>query len=227
MKVYGHPWSINTRKTLAVLAEKQHQAEFSLVMIPKGEQKLPEHVALHPFGKVPVLVDDDGFTLYETRAINAYLDRRLGGTTLVPGDSREEARMDQWINAADSYFVPFAHGLVVEVLFRRYLGGERNETAVVASRAGMQTALDQADAALASSPYLAGNTFSLADVHWMPYVEYMTRIGEGEPILRRKNLAAWWQRVSSREAWQRVARTGPQPYDPEMTAETVEKQYRR
>ena len=91
----------------------------------------------------------------------------------------------------------------------------------------MQTALDQAELALAESPYLAGSTFSLADIHWMPYIEYLTRIGEGEPVLRRKNLAAWWQRVSNREAWQRVARTGPQPYDPGMTADVVEKQYRR
>ena len=39
MKVYGHPWSIYTRKTLMALAEKGHEVELVLVMLPKGEQK--------------------------------------------------------------------------------------------------------------------------------------------------------------------------------------------
>src|SRR5262245_17602771 len=107
MKVHGHPWSINTRKTLMTLAEKGHQAELAVVVIPKGEQKLAAHVALHPFAKVPVL-DDEGFILYETRAINAYLDRKLAGPPLLPKSDREIARVDQWINVADSYFVPHA-----------------------------------------------------------------------------------------------------------------------
>jgi glutathione S-transferase len=115
MKLYGHPWSINTRKTLMTLAEKGHQAELVLIMIPKGEQKSIEHLARHPFGKVPVL-DDDGFVLYETRAINRYLDQKLGGTALIPGDDRDAARVEQWMNIADSYFIPHAHPLREMVL---------------------------------------------------------------------------------------------------------------
>jgi glutathione S-transferase len=211
MKIYGHPWSINTRKTLLTLAEKRHEAELVLVMIPKGEQRRPEHLALHPFGKVPVL-DDDGFVLYETRAINAYLDRKLPGAPLTPEGDRAVARMDQWINAADSYFLPHAHPLLVELLFRRYLGGAQNAAAIELGRKGMLPALDAAERRLAESPYFAGEEFSLADVHWMPYIEYLVQIGEGEPVLQREHLAAWWDRVSGRGTWQRVARSGPQPY---------------
>src|ERR1043166_4096133 len=105
MKIYGHPWSINTRKTLMTLAEKGHAAELSLVLLPNGEQKLPEHLARHPFGKVPVL-DDDGFLLYEARAINAYLDRTLPGPSLMPAGPREIALLDQFTNVAAAYFVP-------------------------------------------------------------------------------------------------------------------------
>lgn len=227
MKIYGHPWSINTRKTLMTLAEKAQRAELVLVMIPKGEQKLPEHLQRHPFGKVPVLEDDDGFVLFETRAINAYLDRTLtGGTSLIPRDPREIAYVDQWINIAEAYFLPHVHPLLVETLFRRYLGGEPNAAAVAAGREGMQRALDVADRRLAASAYLAGASLSLADIHWMPYLDYLMKTGQGEPIERREHLAQWWNRVSKRETWQRVARTGPQPYDAGMTAEVIEKQYR-
>jgi len=226
MKIYGHPWSINTRKTLMTLAEKGHEAEFSLVMLPRGEQKLPEHVARHPFGKVPVL-DDDGFVLYETRAINAYLDRKLPGPSLTPTHPRELALLDQFTNAAEAYLVPHAMPVIMEKLFRRYLGGEQNVAAIEAGRAGMAAALDTVERRLAASPYLAGASFSLADIQWMPYIEYFTPIGEGQALTSREHLAAWWERVSNRSTWQRVARSGPQPYEQGMTAEAVEKQYRR
>lgn len=212
MKIYGHPWSINTRKVLMTLAEKGHTAELVLVMIPKGEQKLPEHLERHPFGKVPVL-DDEGFVLYETRAINHYLERKLNGPRLLPTDLRELARLEQWINVADAYFVPHAHTLIVEALFRRYLGGEQDVQAMKAGREGMQPALDVIDRWLSANPFLAGSSFSLADIHWMPYLEYLAQAGEGESIARRKHVSAWWERISGRPAWQKVARTGSQPYD--------------
>jgi glutathione S-transferase len=225
MKLYGHPWSINTRKALMTLAEKGQEAELVLVMVPKGEQRSPEHLVRHPFGKVPVL-DDDGFVLYETRAINRYIDAKFGGTPLTPTDPKDAARLDQWVNVADSYFLPHAHGFIVETLFRRYLGGEQNLATIRAAREGMQPVLDTVDRRLASSPYLAGGSLSLADIHWMPYVDYLIHVGEGDNIARRTSLSAWWKRISSRDTWGRVARTGPQPYDAGMTADVVEKQYR-
>jgi glutathione S-transferase len=212
MKLYGHIWSTNTRKTLATLAEKKQEAEFRPLALPKGEHRSPEHLALHPFAKVPVLEDGD-FVLYETRAINAYLDKTLPGPSLVPTNARELARMDQWTNVADAYFVPFVMPVIMELLFRPYLGGERNDEAVAAGREGMQPALDQLDRALAKSEYVAGTSFSLGDIHWMPYVEYLVHIGDAESIAGRKHLAAWWERVSARDSWRKVARTGPQPYE--------------
>lgn len=219
-RVHGHPWSINTRKTLMTLAEKGHEAELVVVMLPTGEHKTPAHLARHPFAKVPVL-EDDGFFVYESRAINAYLDRTLTGPALVPEDARGRARVDQWIGVSDAYFAPHAGALILEKLFRPYLGGEQDRTAMDKGREGMHVALDAVDRALGSSEYLAGSAFSLADIHWMPYLEYLGQIGEGEVIERRRNLAAWWKRTSTRPAWTKVARTGPQPYDPAVRAEVL------
>ena len=225
MKIYGHPWSVYTRKVLMAVAEKGHPANLSLVMMPKGEHKQPAHVARHPFGKVPVL-DDDGFVLYEASAINSYLDRRLEGPSLIPTEARDAARMGQWLSVCESYLAPHAHPLIVETLFRRYLGGEPNAAAIVAGRVGMQTALDIADGWLASNAYLAGTSFSLADIHWMPHLEYLTQIGYADEVTGRTHLGAWWQRVSSRPTWLSVARKGPQPYEEVMTADVIEKTYR-
>jgi glutathione S-transferase len=226
MKIYGHPWSINTRKVLMTLAEKNREPDLALVMIPKGEHKQPDHLARHPFGKVPVL-DDDGFLLYETATIQRYLDRKLPGPALVPADPAGAARVDQAIAVADAYFAPHAQPVLVETLFRPYLGGLRNDAAIETGRAGMQPALDAAEAWLTTRPFLAGDAFSLADIHWMPYLEYLARTDQGEHVARRPHLHAWWARVSARPTWHRVARTGPQPYEPGMTADVIEKQYRR
>lgn len=225
MKIHGHPWSINTRKVLAVLAEKGQDAELSLVMLPRGEQKLPAHVALHPFAKVPVL-DDAGFLLYESAAISRYLDRKFPLPALVPSDERGAALVSQWLSACDSYFAPHAGPLILEKLFRRYLGGETNHAVVESGREQIGTALDAADRQLGVTAYLAGDTFTLADLHLMPYLEYLEKTGEGAPIERRPKLSAWWQRVSRRPAWQKVARTGPQPYEPGMTADVIEQRFR-
>lgn len=55
IKVYGHPWSPCTRLALTVLNEKELDYEFHMVDLRKGEQKSAEHVARHPFGKVPAI----------------------------------------------------------------------------------------------------------------------------------------------------------------------------
>jgi hypothetical protein len=60
----------------------------------------------------------------------------------------------------------------------------------------------------------------------MPYLEYLEKTGLDEPVKRRRNLSAWWQRISRRASWQKVARTGPQPYDAGMSADVVERRSR-
>jgi glutathione S-transferase len=119
--------------------------------------------------------------------------------------------MEQFTHVGDVYFAPLGQGLYLELLFRKYLGGEQDTAAITRGREAIQAPLDVLDRALASSPYLAGKTFSLADIHWMPYFEYLPRIGEGEQLTRRRHLDEWWKRVSERPTWLKVARTGQQP----------------
>jgi glutathione S-transferase len=116
--------------------------------------------------------------------------------------------------------------VIIESMFRKYLGGPQDLEAIARGRDGMQHALDVADAWLMKHDYFSGATFSLADIHWMPYLECLWHIGDREQITRRKGLSAWWSRVSARPAWHEVARTGPQPYQ-DVPAEVIEEQHRR
>jgi glutathione S-transferase len=86
LKIYGMAQSSCTRRVLVTLAEKNiTDYELIIVNLPLGEQYKPSYTEKAPFGKVPLL-DDNGFLLYESRAICQYIARKYGdqGTKLIP-----------------------------------------------------------------------------------------------------------------------------------------------
>ncbi|EYF01001.1 glutathione S-transferase family protein [Chondromyces apiculatus] len=204
MKIYGHPMSTCARKVLTVLAEKGHEAEMVLVDLMKGEQKKPEFLKLQPFGVIPVL-DDDGFILYESRAIIRYLDQKLSGTSLTPSDPKERALMEQWISVETSYLSPPAMKIVAQKLFVPMRGGQTDEAIVEVGRKETVRTLDIMEQTLSKQEFLAGNSFSLADVSCMPYLGYLFPAGAGDLVTSRPGVAAWWERISSRPSWRKVA----------------------
>lgn len=204
MKVYGHPMSTCTRKVLTVLAEKGHEAEFKLVDIMKGEQKSPDFLAMQPFGVVPVL-DDDGFILYESRAICRYLDGRLEGASLIPADAKERALMEQWISVESSYFTPQAMKIIMNLLFGQITGKPADMPVVLAACVEVAKVLDIMGRTLEKQEYLAPSGFSLADICYMPYITYLFASERGDLISTRPAVAAWWNRISTRPSWKKVA----------------------
>src|SRR5450631_3707882 len=79
--VYSIAGSPFGRAVLAALEEKA--ATYRLVPVAPGTFRSPEHLARHPFGRVPVL-EHNGFSLYESQAILRYLDRLLPAPALTP-----------------------------------------------------------------------------------------------------------------------------------------------
>jgi glutathione S-transferase len=200
MKLYGHPMSTCTRKVLTTLAEKNEKADFVLVDIMKGDQKKPDYLAMHPFGQVPV-IDDEGFVLYESRAIMRYLDAKLAGQALTPTDLKSRARMEQWISIEQSHFSAAAMKIIWQNMFVPMGGGTPDQDVITKGRADLDRTLDITEKALTKQDYLAGGTFSLADITWMPYVEYLFPAQAGDAITSRPNVASWWTRVSERASW--------------------------
>jgi glutathione S-transferase len=206
MKVFGHPASTCTRKVLCTLAEKGASFEFVVVDIMKGEQKSPEHLARQPFGVVPA-IDDDGFALYESRAIARYLDATLPGTSLTPADAKNRALMEQWISVEHSYFSPHAMKSVMNIFGASMAGKQPDADVVAKGLADATRALDVLEKALVGKEYLAG-TFSLADIMYAPYLQYLQDMGINAIVTERPNVLAWWQRVSARPSWQKAIGKG-------------------
>lgn len=204
MKLFGHPVSTCTRKVLTTLAEKGQKADFVVVDITKGDHKNSDHLARQPFGQIPAL-DDDGFVLYESRAIIRYVDETMAGPKLTPADPKGRALMEQWMSVETSNFTPHAMKVIYQRYFYPFRGLPCDEAIVKEGSEAAGRAVDVMDRQLAKTRFLTGAQFTLADICFMPYVEYLFASRAGEIIESRKNVARWWNEVSTRPSWKAVA----------------------
>jgi glutathione S-transferase len=202
IKLFGNPMSTCTRKVLTVLAETETPYELSLIDMGKGEHKQEPHLSRQPFGQIPA-IDDGGFVLYESRAICRYLNAKASGK-LIPADLEQRARMDQWLSVEQSNFSPNAMKFVYHHAFKR------NQDPAVLESAG--TMVDKVyatlSAPLSKSPFLTGENFSIADIGFMPYIEYMQGSPAHALLEKYESVLAWWKRVSGRPSWAKVVGRG-------------------
>ena len=123
--------------------------------------RTPAYLALNPNGRVPT-IEDDGFVLSESMAINLYLAKKHG-SPLYPADPRHEALCWQWslweTDRLDRQIVNYAnHSAVLPE-------AERKPEVAAAAWAEMVPALDVLEGALARSGWLVGNSFTIADLN--------------------------------------------------------------
>jgi glutathione S-transferase len=203
MKIYGHPLSPCTRKILLLAREKGAQIALQTIDLFAAEHCAPSYRALHPFGRVPVLEDED-FRLYESRAILRYLDARLPGPSLTPSDVRERARMEQWLSVDQSYVAPHTRALAVENVVRRAQGKTPDPTVVASARSALAETFEVLDAALVRSSYLVGPTPSLADLSLAPYLASLALLGGADLLSQRPHLVAYQQRLTERPGYAEV-----------------------
>ncbi|HEU4412085.1 MAG TPA: glutathione binding-like protein [Polyangiaceae bacterium] len=207
MKLFGHPMSTCTRKVLTLLDEKGAKADMVVVDLMKGEHKQPPHLARQPFGQIPAIEDGD-LRLYESRAILRYLDETLPGPTLTPKDAKGRALMEQWISVETSNFTPHAMAILYQLFFGPMRGATPDQAKVAEASEKLSAATEVLDRQLARGPYVLGDAFTLADICYMPYVEYVTQTSAKDAILSHPNVAAWWGRVSERPSWRKATGKG-------------------
>ncbi len=208
--VHGIPGSPFGRSVLVALEEKGARYQFQPVA--PGTLRTPQHLALHPFGRVPVL-EHEGFRLYETAAILRYLERVLPAPSLVPFDSRQAARMDQIMNINDWYLFQGPGNVIAfqRVVAPKLLGMAADEAAIEAVLPKAHAVFEELSALLGSQRYLAGDHFSLADVMVAPQMDFLALTPEWQPLTRdRGNLREWLARVGARPSlagttWEKVA----------------------
>ena len=121
LKLHGSPISTCTKRVATVLREKNVPFELVAIDFAKGEHKSPGFTAHQPFGQVPYIVDDDGFELYESRAIARYIAEKYAnqGTNLIPmKDLQSRALFEQAASIETADFDQFAGKAVFEMVFK-------------------------------------------------------------------------------------------------------------
>ena len=210
--VYNVPGSPFGRAVLAALEEKGAPCWPRSRRSPLDARRAPEHLARHPFGRVPVL-EHDGFVLYETQAILRYLDRVLPDPALTPGEARTAARMDQVMNICDWYlFQGVANVIAFQRIVRpRLLGQAPDEAAIADAMPRAHVVFDELARLLGSQRYFAGEGLTLADLLVAPPLDLLAATPEWQKLTAAApNLVAWLAAMNTRACmkattWERVA----------------------
>jgi glutathione S-transferase len=189
--VYGFPVSTYVNVVRLVLTHKGVAFEFHDL---EGEMGGPSHLALHPFGRVPIL-DHAGFKLYETSAIAVYVDEAFAGPALQPTNAQAKARMNQWISALNGYYYPnIAFHLGHERLIYPALGIAPDEKVVAVALPRIATGLQVMERELGHDrPYLVDERPTLADFFMLPTLTTLSLTPEGQAMLADKPLIAGWR----------------------------------
>src|SRR5262245_4250997 len=165
-------------------------------LLGQGDQDKPDYRALQPFGQVPIL-DEDGFTLFETGAIVLYIGER--SETLLPRDPQERARATQWLIAALNSIEPFVMEVARIDLF--YADQEWAKERRPGAVAFVQRRLAGLSKALADKPYLDGDRFTAGDLMMTTVLRILKHT---DIVTSDKRLAAYVERCTARPAFERA-----------------------
>ncbi len=196
LKIYGVPVSVHTRKV--IVAARLKGLPFELVpVVPMIPDNPPANWReLSPSGKVPVLQDGD-YTLADSAAICAYLDREQPEPSLYPHDKRAYGQA-LWLEqyAGDRVFREVVHPLFHEVFVQpkvRGIGTDQARVDNVLERV-VPDVLGYLEA-VSGAGFLAGDALSVADLAVMSNLTTMQYIGFGLNGARFPKLAALVDRV--------------------------------
>ena len=200
MKLYNSVGP-NPQAVRMFMAERGITIPTEEIDIMKGDNRQAEYLKVNPAGQMPALVLDDGQLITEITVICEYLDETQPGASLIGDTPEARAQTRRWTRWANLNIVePLTSGF-------RYSEGlpmfKDRMRCIPEAAAGLkalaQDNLAFLDKQLAERDYVAGDSFSLADVVLFAFLAFGEQVGQ--PLNRElKNVAAWFDRVAERES---------------------------
>jgi glutathione S-transferase len=171
---------------------------------PHSESRAPDFLSINPNGRIPA-IDDDGFILWESLAINLYLAERYAGAPLWPAEVKERARAYQWSFWAANEIEPRIVSIAIALAKK-----PQDEEALTARLSQLAAALRILDDKLANSAHLLGEAFTVADLNLAATMREPGETGvadiEAIDLAPIANVARWLDRCGARPANRRVAK---------------------
>jgi glutathione S-transferase len=224
LELYHNINSVCAQKVRIALAEKGLQAKEHLMTL-RGDQFDSSYVKLNPNAVVPTLVHD-GQTIVESSIILYYLDEAFPDKPLMPKAPLARVKVRMFNKLIDEYVhnsctiltfaTAFRPALLLlspedrEAQFSRSPSKKRAEYKRDVVARGLESGfvreaveyheklLHWIDDAMKVAPYLAGESFSLADIATIPYVLRLELVRLSRLWNRYPAVAAWWDRVRHR-----------------------------
>jgi len=181
-KLHGISSFSCTRRVALIAKERNVPYQLLPVNLEQAEHKTPAYLAHQPFGQLPYIAvrpslfllvpsstivvacsltpfeqQDDGFELYESRAIGRYVATLGSGPELIPADPKAHAKFEQAASIEYAQFDPVATGVIAEKVYKPYRGLAPDEERVKELVPQLEGKLDGYEAILSKQKYLAGN----------------------------------------------------------------------
>ncbi len=197
MKIYETSSAPNARRVRIFLAEKNIPMEYIQVDIVKGENLSADFLRKNPIGKIPVLELDDGTHIGESVAICRYFEELYAEIPLMGTTAQEKAVIEMWQRRVELHFL-FSVGMCFQHV-TGYFKDRMNPIKEWGEEAGKQALgfMKLLDTRLADSPYVAGETFSIADITALCAMDF-ARVVKLSPKEDQTNLLRWHKQVSDR-----------------------------
>ena len=136
MKVYGDERSGNCLKVKFTADYLGLPYEWIDIDISKGESRTPEFLQINSNGQVPAVTWDDGKTLAQSNAIIRYLAL---GSDLLPSDSYQQAKIDEWLFWEQYSHEPYIAVCRFHILFMKRSKESREEWRVARGDQALDT----------------------------------------------------------------------------------------
>jgi glutathione S-transferase len=233
LTLFHYDRSTAAQRVRLALEEKAIPWESVVVDTARGDvANLPaDYHRLNPKGLVPVIIHD-GTPIPESLVILEYLEDVFPSKALRPESPEERARMRLWMRKIDEG-VHVASRVIGVCLVNRHIYKEKDEAKIEEYYSAMKdsvrrrndqvniehglnspllpdavktfrTLLEEMDAALANAPWLAGETYSLADISLVVYVRRLESFMMAPLFSHLKRLHEWYKRIAARPAYTRA-----------------------
>jgi glutathione S-transferase len=170
----GSPYAWRVLLTLEV---KGLSYQSRLIQFSRDDHRSPEHLALSPRGKVPVLRDGD-YALSESLAIMAYLDRKHPDPPIFGRSAEETGLIWKVIFEFQSYVLPLAERVIVPAFGGRPLDADDMRAAAD----DLHGELGHMEQAVSACGWLAVERLSAADLTVYPFIEALLRAAGKEAV---------------------------------------------
>ena len=229
VRLYHGSISSCSQKVRMALAEKGVAFTGTVLNLRAGDQYDPEYRKLNPGAVVPTLVNG-AEVIIESTVINEYIDEAFSGPALKPASPAERASMRGWTKQLDeslhgavvilSFCIAFRNDFLPKTaedmtsFYARMNNPEKEKFYREAIAMGMDHAgfipavqryrklLHDMEAALADRDWLAGRSFSLADIGIAPYLTRLEQLGLAGMWADKAHVAAWYERARQRPSYQ-------------------------